>query len=303
VTYKIAYDISYEKVADADQAEAVLDRLATMYGPSGHRCVAYIAPDSSDDPWLEAAMRVGVDLDLDRGFVSWLGDPVEYGYQTEVDPLDRGLTFDDDPDEPSLEMPPARTRVTATMARRAVREYLTTGHRPTCLPWLSDVAGPESDDGPTGGSGNSDSLASQHPVTEDPPNSNLAVVCAAITSMVQAIDPLIGTQVASTSRLGVSALYLTGIRQLLVDLRAGLADRTLPKEDAARLLRLLGHNLAETATLLVEEREYQTGGRTRGYVDGVAAVIAALTQSLTELSPKVMRLFIDADDPSPLVRV
>jgi Immunity protein Imm1 len=166
MTYKIAYDISYEKVVDAEQAEGVLERLAAMYGPGGYRCVLHVASGSSDDPWLDAVMRVGIDFDLDRSFVSWLGERVEYGYQPDVDLLDRDLIFDDDPDGPPLEVPPAHTRVTAAMAMRVVREYVSTGRRPSCLPWLFDTAGAGSPDEATDGRRHLDSLAYRRPTTE-----------------------------------------------------------------------------------------------------------------------------------------
>lgn len=151
MTYKIAYDTSYEKVADAGQAEAVLDHIATVYGPDGHPCIAHIAPATSDDPWTDAVLRIGVDPAVDRGFVSWHGERAGYGYQPEIAPLDRALLFDDDPDQPPVELPPAHTRVTTAMLRRAVREYLITGDRPTCLWWPFDAAGSGADDQPGGG--------------------------------------------------------------------------------------------------------------------------------------------------------
>jgi hypothetical protein len=146
VTYKIAYDTSYEKVADAGQAEAVLAHIVTMYGPGGHPCIVHVAPGDSDDPWTDAVLRVGIDPDVERGFVSWRGERVEYGYEAEVGPLERGLSFDDDPDEPPVEIPPAHTRVSAAMVRHAVREYLITGARPTCVWWPFDATGTGAED-------------------------------------------------------------------------------------------------------------------------------------------------------------
>jgi hypothetical protein len=151
MTYKIAYDNSYEKVADVAQAEAVLDHIATLYGPGGHRCIVHVAPGDSDDPWTDAMLRVGVDPDVDRGFVSWHGGRAEYGYEPEIAPLTHELVFDDNPDEPPVEMLPAHTRVTAAIVRRAVREYVITGNRPTCVWWPFDTTDVGADEGPDGG--------------------------------------------------------------------------------------------------------------------------------------------------------
>ena len=104
-----------------EQADSIMS-----HGGSGQ--VIWFAPAGGPD-----ALRIDVDVDVDRAALRWLADG---SYAVELDP-DMPLTVLESADGGLVTIPAELARVSVDTARRAVAEYVTTGQRPTCVEWTT----------------------------------------------------------------------------------------------------------------------------------------------------------------------
>ena len=117
----------------ADEAEQLVNDLARFYNDDGTRgLVITLGPVDAGDQ-----LEVAVNIDDGRTSLRWLESPaavaIQEGLPAHPWPV---RVFATDIEGYRL-LPPDQTRVTPGRALEAVREYLDTGTRPTCLTWNS----------------------------------------------------------------------------------------------------------------------------------------------------------------------
>lgn len=138
-------------VASAGDVDTALEEVAALVDARGLPVVVTVMPpDAEDLPYFDEDapdfLQAGIGHP-DLAFVTWTGHPGGHGYEPDRPPGPPGVRFlyEGQPVYPE----PAELRVAPETARRAVREYVTTGGRPACLRWLGDAEG----DGPPGRAG------------------------------------------------------------------------------------------------------------------------------------------------------
>jgi hypothetical protein len=132
--------------------------------------------------------------------------------------------------------------------------------------------------------------------------SEVEAICAEISDLLQGLDPLARPDHRPPDGVGASVLYVRTAAGLLADLLIGLSRRRLSREDAAWQLRLIDHNLTEARTLLAEERA-RAKRHARRSVETVLALMEHTAGRVENLTPRIMRLFKDADTAAPRPRV
>ncbi|WP_412544492.1 Imm1 family immunity protein [Longispora sp. K20-0274] len=100
-------------------------QFTMIYGP-------LVSGLTSPDEWADRALEVHVDFDAGRAAVVWLPDGTHGVEFDVVGPIVAGLG-----DEPE-EIPAELARVSIDKAREVVREYVSTGAKPTCVEWGSE---------------------------------------------------------------------------------------------------------------------------------------------------------------------
>lgn len=155
------------------------------------------------------------------------------------------------------------------------------------------------------------------PATAEPPQldrqepeagqGELAAVCQVLASYLADLDPAADSGARTPKELGSSVLYLGAVHRLLHELQYGLLTRTLDRNGADRLVRLIEHNAIEASHLLGGERR-RAGRGARAQIDAWAEVIAGIRSGMPALAPRIRRLFDDAGhvathDPAPRLPV
>lgn len=115
-------------------ADEFVDEVVTLTAPSGHRPSGSIGPYEDGESFTA---RLSIAIGRKRAYLRW-GDSiaVEPGRADSVADTDP-LTIHDD-DDNITELPPTHLLVSPGRARQAVREYVETGERPTCVEWAED---------------------------------------------------------------------------------------------------------------------------------------------------------------------
>jgi hypothetical protein len=126
-------------------------------------------------------------------------------------------------------------------------------------------------------------------------------------SVREQIDALLATVTAETRSNGGAAhsaitANLYAARQFLIQLRAGLAGRTLAKDSALDLAAGLDHALEEACRTL-RRLPPGPGGAGDQETEDLAELIGGIRQQLPALSRKIEQLFDEAGDPAPPVPV
>jgi hypothetical protein len=125
MTYTIGWSYGSARVETAEETGAVLDRVAT--DPRGP-LLMHVAPGDDNGSLMELVWG-----HPDRAMVMYAdNDQGGWGVDPSLPPLAEDLDYN----YGSVE--PARTRVTAAAARKAVQEYVTTGKQPTNLSWFAE---------------------------------------------------------------------------------------------------------------------------------------------------------------------
>jgi hypothetical protein len=100
------------------------------YAPHGARANAYwFAPAGSAE-----ALRLDIDYDSGRAALRWLPDGSHAVELDQAGPIVVLETSDRD----VVTIPAELARVSVETAHRAVVEYVSTGHRPTVVEWVTD---------------------------------------------------------------------------------------------------------------------------------------------------------------------
>lgn len=123
----------------------------------------------------------------------------------------------------------------------------------------------------------------------------LEAVCGALADLAGRLHPV--TAAPSTP----SMFFLVSVYRLLAELHDGLRQRRLAKTEAARLIRLIEHNLNEASTLMRGEAARARGKRDRAPVEELQHLTDDAEQSFTDLPARIMRLFDEADDTAAKV--
>lgn len=131
-----------------------------------------------------------------------------------------------------------------------------------------------------------------------PGNGELGAVCQVLAGYLADLDPAADTRATTPGSLGRSLLYLGAVHRLVLELQTGLLTRTLDRDSADRLVRLIEHNAAEAKYLLADERRRGTR-RARTQIDAWADVIAGIRGGVTALRPRIRALFDDAGHAAP----
>ena len=121
-----------------------------------------------------------------------------------------------------------------------------------------------------------------------------------IDALLARVSAELGTNAGAAHSAITSNLY--ACRQFLIQLRAGLAGRTLTKAGALELTGGLGHTLEEARRTL-RTLPPGPGGATGQEAEELAELICGIQQQLPALERKIERLFDEAGDPAPPVPV
>lgn len=138
----------------------------------------------------------------------------------------------------------------------------------------------------------------RHPRGTEEAGGELGAICRALAEYLADLDPASDSRTSTPKGLGGSVLYLGAVHRLLQELRYGLLGRTLDRDSAERLLRLVEHNAAEAGHLLAGERHRSTR-RIRPLVDAWVDVTAGVRVGVAALRPRILRLFDDAGRTAP----
>ncbi len=122
----------------------------------------------------------------------------------------------------------------------------------------------------------------------------------AIDALLAGVSAELSTNAGAAHSAITSNLY--ACRQFLIQLRAGLAGRTLSKAGALELTGSLGHTLKEACRTL-QTLPPGPGGATRQEAEELVELISGIRQQLPALERKIERLFDEAGDPAPPVPV
>jgi len=131
------------------------------------------------------------------------------------------------------------------------------------------------------------------PAEPDVPG-EVGAVCLVLAGHLADLAPAGDDQTGAPPGLGGSVLSLGAVHRLLRELRTGLLHRTLDRDAADRLLRLIDHNTAEAGQLLHSERR-RAGRRTRSQVETWSDTAAQVRDGMAALRPRILRLFEHAD--------
>lgn len=122
-------------------------------------------------------------------------------------------------------------------------------------------------------------------------------ICAALNRIAAALAGAADPVSSKARQLGPESVFMAAASMRAAALASGLSARQLNRQDAARALRLIRHNLSEARTLL--------SARTRGSkpaqrdISGYADLLAQALRQVEDLTPRIMRLFADAAQATP----
>lgn len=122
----------------------------------------------------------------------------------------------------------------------------------------------------------------------------LGSVCAVLAGYVADLAPTGDDRIGAPPGLGGSVLSLGAVHRLLGELRNGLLHRSLDRDAAVRLLRLIEHNIEEAGQLLLEERR-RARYKAHPQIDAWLATAGEVRWGMTVLRPRVLHLFQDSD--------
>jgi len=121
-------------VKDVAELDTVLDQVTETAAATGHPHVVSIYPADHDGDW-PSTLQLGVGHP-ERAAAHWISaTEAGTGYEPHVPPWSAPIGFD--LGGVATELPAEDTRLTPQVAREAAREYVRTGHRPTCVHWRS----------------------------------------------------------------------------------------------------------------------------------------------------------------------
>lgn len=122
----------------------------------------------------------------------------------------------------------------------------------------------------------------------------VGAVCEVLAGYLADLAPAGDDRTGAPPGLGGSVLSLGAVHRLLRELRTRLLHRTLDRDAADRLLRLIDHNTAEAGYLLRSER-HRAGRRNRPQIETWSQTAARVRDGVAVLRPRILRLFDEAD--------
>ncbi len=132
---------------------------------------------------------------------------------------------------------------------------------------------------------------------QEPPDAGSGGARQEIDSLLARVTAEISTNAGAAHSAITANLYAS--RQFLIQLRAGLAGRTLGKADALHLVGSLEHTFEEARRTL-RNLPPGRGGAGDKETEDLAELIDDIRQQLPGLSRRIERLFDEAGDPSPV---
>lgn len=137
----VRWDINSENIDSPDEAETFLNEMAERWTLPGEGDAVVLGalvlwwgqPVIDPHSW-EAVLRVDLHTPTGRAALRWLPTG-QIGAQADFTPDPRPMQLLESSYQPPIEVPGHLARVTATTAVRAVREFVRTGQRPTCVLW------------------------------------------------------------------------------------------------------------------------------------------------------------------------
>lgn len=136
-TYAVSLCGEYMRdITGVNAADEFVDDVLTRTAPSGEHVLGAIGPSQDADSF---SARLFIAVEHPHAYLRW-DDTVgaEPNRPTPAE-SDSSLVVEEDLGE-IVELPPSQLLVSPGRARQAVREYVETGQRPTCVTWQ-----PESD--------------------------------------------------------------------------------------------------------------------------------------------------------------
>jgi hypothetical protein len=135
MTYRASYDQCEDELADGTAVDEFFAERSTAWAPHGGRANTYwFAPAGVD----EDVLRLDIDYDNGRAALRWLAD---WSFAVELDVIGPIVVLESS-DYDVVTIPAELARVSVDTAHRAVVEYVSTGQKPTCVRWRSDLAAP-----------------------------------------------------------------------------------------------------------------------------------------------------------------
>jgi hypothetical protein len=132
------------------------------------------------------------------------------------------------------------------------------------------------------------------PVPADDEGGQVQAVCDRIAMLETALARASAPGVSSST----ASMYLGMARRFLVELRSGLANRTVSAEDAARLMGSVRHDLREADRTLDRERQLPLKETVLTRIGEMRDLTRDLVGQVDALDDQVMRLFGHSDDPA-----
>ncbi len=129
-------------------------------------------------------------------------------------------------------------------------------------------------------------------------NQRLQEVCDRIDTLDACLDALI--RAAQSAPLAGGA-FVEAARPVLMQLRLGLAGRTLPREQAERILDLVRHNLEQADRILRDQQASSLDQAIRGKLGSPAEFGGPVAGQLRLLGEMIARLYDDAGYAASLV--
>jgi hypothetical protein len=131
-------------------------------------------------------------------------------------------------------------------------------------------------------------------LADDDEGGQVQAVCDRIAMLETTLAQASGPGVPSST----AAMYLGMARRFLFELRSGLTHRTMPAEEAFRLLGSVRHDLREAGRTLDRERRLPLEAAVLARMGEMQDLTGDLAGQLDILDEQVMRLFGHCDDPA-----
>ena len=132
----------------------------------------------------------------------------------------------------------------------------------------------------------------------EPAHGELGAVCQVLAGYLADLEPAADIRSPATMSLGRSFMYLSAVHRLVAELQHGLLTRTVDRNSADRLVRLIEHNATEAKYLLAADRS-RARRRAHTQIDTWADIVAGIRDGITALRPRIRALFEDAGQDAP----
>lgn len=129
-----------------------------------------------------------------------------------------------------------------------------------------------------------------------PERGEAEMICEILGELAAALDPPGADGSRLRDAVPEASSYLAEAARQLSLLRQDIAVRTATRDSAARALRRAEHNIAEAVQMTRPGRR-----RNRAARAAIRQDMSESAQTLSDLRPRIMRLFQDSPAPAPLI--